>query len=107
MWSYLASTWRRFLQRYRWSNYAFGSVLKTGSQIWSHRGGGTIQWRIKQTQDGVKKFVSARITPSFYYGPKGSPHYFLSLDLVSARQSLNSLDEIIQELEKNNCQPSK
>jgi hypothetical protein len=99
MWSYLASWWRGLPQRYRWLNYMCGSVLKAGPEIWDRWGAGTIQWRIKRTQDGAKKFVSVRITPSLSYGPKGSPHCFLSLDLESARLALDGLNEIIEELE--------
>jgi len=89
------------------SNYMFGSVLKSGPEIRSGWATSAIRWRIKQTRDGTKKFVSVQIKPSHYYGLKGRAHYFLSLNLASARQSLNNLEEIIQELEREDYRLSK
>ena len=58
----------------------------------------------------MKKFVSIQINPSVYYnstGRRGAGDYFLNLDLESARHALNSLDEVIQELEKEEDHPSE
>ncbi len=98
MWLFLTNRWRWPLRKFPWLNYTSGMVEKKEPTIRSPYGSGSVQWRIKQTRDGAKRFVSARLEPS-YCSPGFTPDCYVDLDLATARLVLDGLNEIIEELE--------
>ena len=100
MLAYLISWWRWLLRKFSWIGYLSGEVVETWPEIAGQLGPGSIQWRIKRTRYGAKRFVSARLKPSFYYGSRSSPNCFVNLDLAPARLALAQLNELIEALEK-------
>jgi hypothetical protein len=58
--------------------------------------GGSFRWRIKQTRDGAKKFISARIK---IYGSERVGHRFIHFDLDAARNIRDGLAQMVETLE--------
>jgi hypothetical protein len=78
------SWWKRNLGKFKRFNYMLGEVIGVDFEIPSLHGG-SFQWRIKQTQDGANKFISARIKVHF--------------DLDAARNIRDGLAQMIKTLE--------
>jgi len=93
------SWWKRILGKFERFNYMLGEVVGVDFEICSVHGG-SLQWRIKQTQDGAKKFMSARIKPSYYYGSEAAPNCFVNFDLDAARDIRDGLAQVIRTLER-------
>jgi hypothetical protein len=91
----LMSWWKRILGKFERFNYMLGEVTGVDFEIPSLHGG-SFQWRIKQTQDGAKKFISARIK---VYGSERVGHQFIHFDLDAARNIRDGLAQMIKTLE--------
>jgi hypothetical protein len=76
-------------------HFADGEVRGVDFEIPSLHGG-SFQWRIKQTQDGAKKFIWARIK---VYGSDRVGHRFVHFDLDAARNIRDGLARMIETLE--------
>ena len=87
--------WWQKLNRYLAGDTA-GDAVAEGPVIKSIYDG-FHQWRIKQTKAGEEQFISLYFKPSFGYGASGDPftYLYVEMDLAAARESLNSLSEII------------
>jgi hypothetical protein len=91
----LMSWWKRILGKFKRFNYMLGDVIGVDFEIPSLYGG-SFQWRIKQTEDGTKKFISARIK---IYGSERVGHRFIHFDIGSARNIRDGLAQMIKTLE--------
>ena len=89
------SWWKRILWKFERFNYMLGEVIGVDFEIPTLHGG-SFQWRIKQTQDGAKKFISARIK---VYGSERVQHGFIHFDLDAARNIRDGLAQMIKTLE--------
>ena len=89
------SWWKRNLGKFKRFNYVLGQVAGVDFEIPSLHGG-SFQWRIKQTQVGAKKFISARIK---IYGSERLQHSFIHFDLDAARNIRDGLAQMIKTLE--------
>ena len=89
------SSWKRMLGKFERFNYMLGEVIGVDFEIPTLQGG-SYQWRIKQTQDGTKKFISARIK---IYGSERGDRRFIHFDLDAARDIRDGLAQMIETLE--------
>jgi hypothetical protein len=95
-------TWKKIFGKTGRYNYIFGAILVTDLKIPGFVPGfrkGSIQWRLKQTQDGSIKFVSGRIKPTHYYGFTFDLNCFLDLQLNDARKVRDGLARMIKAAE--------
>jgi hypothetical protein len=89
------SWWKHNLGKFKRFNYMLGEVIGVDFEI-PNLHGGSFQWRTKQTQDGTKKFISARIK---VYGSERVQHRFIHFDLDAARNIRDGLAHMIKTLE--------